>query len=84
MLENAHGSSDPLLGIWSPEALDRLTQNVSRGVTALTRVLTDLDGHTYGPRVTFRFSTPILPRTGEALQASLGTTDGGSSPRRGQ
>lgn len=47
--ENKDGWAEPLLAIWSPEALDLLRDNVSKGITGPQRVVRSLQGKRIQP-----------------------------------
>lgn len=58
---NPHGFVDPLLAVWSPQALGRLAENVAAGKCGLGMTVEELDGKILAPRDenwTFGVTTP--------------------------
>lgn len=47
---NEEGFSEPLIALWSPSALQKLEENVQKGMTAPSRTVKLLRGKTIGPR----------------------------------
>ena len=48
--KNAEGWAEPLIGLWSPEALERLGYNVANGMTGPKMVLEDLNSRLISPK----------------------------------
>ncbi|KAH7265566.1 MobA-like NTP transferase domain-containing protein [Fusarium redolens] len=46
---NSEGFCEPLLGIWSPEAISQLKENCKAGKLSPSKAVRELDGHTYLP-----------------------------------
>ncbi|EXK86036.1 hypothetical protein FOQG_10085 [Fusarium oxysporum f. sp. raphani 54005] len=47
--KNHEGFCEPLLGIWSPEAISHLKENCKAGKLSPSKAVRELDGHTYLP-----------------------------------
>ncbi|KAF6520657.1 hypothetical protein HZS61_014915 [Fusarium oxysporum f. sp. conglutinans] len=47
--KNHEGFCEPLLGIWSPEAISHLKENCKAGKFSPSKAVRELDGHTYLP-----------------------------------
>ncbi|EXM16111.1 hypothetical protein V3481_010865 [Fusarium oxysporum f. sp. vasinfectum] len=45
--KNHEGFCEPLLGIWSPEAISHLKENCKAGKLSPSKAVRELDGHTY-------------------------------------
>jgi molybdopterin-guanine dinucleotide biosynthesis protein A len=48
-LQNQEGFCEPLLGIWSPEAISHLKENCKAGKLSPSKAIRELDGYTYLP-----------------------------------
>lgn len=46
---NEAGFAEPLIGIWSPDALERLRENSEKGRSGLTDVVRELGGKMVSP-----------------------------------